>query len=198
MDQCFASSDRSGSMNAAEPASPTCNGSPVEILGDVLQHLRFPISTGSNKKTGAGPTLEAQDAACCAACRQNVKCEFWVRNAHGDCWLERDAIRTQPSGQRRSGVLRYGGGSGSGGRADPLSRLSRAYGIAYAASPFGGDSSDGGLDVDPHGWCGRGCGTTCWRERFMDELWASRQRYVEVHYTRVVLCRPIARFPHLD
>lgn len=179
MDQCFASSDRSGTMNAAEPASPTCNGSPVEILGDVLQHLRLPIKEGSsNAKNGAGLTLEAQDAACCAACRQNPKCDFWVRNAHGDCWLKRDAVRTQPSGQRRSGVLRYGGGSGVGGRADPLSRLSRAYGIAYTASPFG-DSSNG-VDVDPQGWCGKGCGTTCWRERFVDELWASRQRYVDL------------------
>lgn len=145
----------------------------MEIMGDTLEHLRFDPPSTSNTKPGrsaAAPTLEAQDAACCAACRHHAKCEFWVRNAHGDCWLKRDAAKTQPSGQRRSGVLRSGGG-----RTDPLSRLSRTYGTAYATSPLGENNNDG-VNFDPLGWCGKGCGTTCWRERFMDELWASRQR----------------------
>jgi hypothetical protein len=159
MDQCFGPPDR----YAAEPASSNCGGSAVEITGDTLQRLSVPFAGSA---TGVGAAA-SQDNACCAACRKEPKCEFWVRNAHGACWLKRDAVTTTASAHRRSGVLRRSG------RSDPLSRLSRAHGVAFAASPLAAH----GHDVDPRGWCGKGCGAACWRGRFVEELWASRQRY---------------------
>jgi len=61
-----------------------------------------------------GKTAEELDAHCCAACRNNTRCEFWVRQS-GDSGIKQCWLRMNPGGHSKNAGYRGGWKQGCAG-----------------------------------------------------------------------------------
>jgi len=86
-----------------------------------------------------GETEEQLDAHCCALCRNNTRCEFWVRQS-GDSGIKQCWLRMNPGGHSKNAGYRGGWRQGCGAR-----------GLAKCDATF---TDWNGPEVDRLGVCG--------------------------------------------